>query len=190
MRKISIADVGKRHLQSMLDREVGLCAKLRMCSLEHGQYSAIVPSGNGYYDVSRPQSGGLLAVGEGDEVYRSMADHLRRGIPEGRGGSLIVQSPWSDASDAVPRDADDDHLLRAGFGVCHWCKVEDLTGDEFSYLVGDTIAMQFAGCLISADMTITAACQSADNEFARSVVAIVVPAYDGESMVLWERDPA
>lgn len=187
MRSLEISDAGSSYLASFLNGEAGLCAKLLMCSIKGGRYTTYVPSTEKIYDINRIHAAGLLSAKESNDIFLSFPAYLKNSDAKFRNGTLIIQSPWSQPVDAVPRSLEDRHLLQAGFGVCHTCRIENLDEDEFGFMIGDTIAMRYVACVVDSSMTIAQACLASERQFCDAVIAILVPAYDGESILMWER---
>ena len=180
---IPLPESARAFVADMAEGCGGLCARTVPELMQHGRISAVLPQDAPMSIAERYKTGG---VASGNETYRWLTERIER-LATDRPGALVIQDIWMGPNDkgnawsaetwksgqefyfwSETGEGMDEDVIRCMFSPRSFC--------WFGFLVADSSA---ANKLKAGNATV--------DELASSVIEIYVPAYDGESFLIWTR---
>lgn len=198
MTRLTMLPLGRKGLDYIdycLDKEPGLCTKVRMHDLSRGNVYGLVPEGTTVERATKFDTGGLVADWRDGSLlvdhdpFTWLTDYLKQHFTKSPGASFVLQAIWAKASDPAYVNA---HLPKFTNDGCIYYLVEkgnldDSTLDNAETLLVSRLLEGFL-CDLAVPRDVIAthiASDSLIDGLASNLRDIVTRAYDDESFVIW-----
>lgn len=178
--ELELPTSAKGYLTHVLQAEGGLCALMEEAVRLQGRFFAIVPAGTSVARAEQFDTGGLVSTTAAEDqiISRSL----------GSPGLLVIQDLWANTKDY------EDHAIALNLWIYQgkvylWAGLGSAHTDQIRSLLRHPISWRYAGFLVE-DPTVAQkllAGSASLEDLASHVTEIYVPAYDGESFVIWSR---